>query len=283
MPSRETIQLLIALAVFSATCSAVQSLASKPSDEDALPSPIKVFKAGKQVSAPELIPMDLSASIVSACHDPISGDVDVAIIVDPEGNPNDILLNGPSGNTLDLLAVEMAARDRFKPGERDGIPVAVSITVKMHLQACVADIAGKDGKTIPKLRLRSQPVQRVGSASSHEPSTLVVRPLQVYGSGETTPLEKIGGRISQPIPISTPAASFSAEARSKGIQGVVLLRLIVNAQGIPQNIQVVRPLGHGLDEAAVDAVKRYRFRPAMKDGNQPVPVMLTIEVNFRLG
>ncbi len=43
------------------------------------------------------------------------------------------------------------------------------------------------------------------------------------------------------------------------------------------------PLGYGLDENAVGAVNRYRFKPAMKAGLEPVPVQITVEVNFRLG
>jgi TonB family protein len=58
-----------------------------------------------------------------------------------------------------------------------------------------------------------------------------------------------------------------------------LIKLIVDAQGKPQNAQVVRPLGYGLDERAIAAVNK--FKPAMKEG-VPVPVMITVEVNFRL-
>ena len=80
----------------------------------------------------------------------------------------------------------------------------------------------------------------------------------------------------------TPEAEFSDEARRAKYQGVCLISLIVDAQGNPQNPHVVRPLGMGLDEKALEAVRKYKFKPAMKDGKTPVPVMITIEVNFRL-
>jgi TonB family protein len=93
---------------------------------------------------------------------------------------------------------------------------------------------------------------------------------------------RIGGGVSAPVPIFTPEAEFSDEARRAKYQGVCLISLIVDAQGNPQNPRVVRPLGMGLDEKALEAVRKYKFKPAMKDGRTPVPVMMSIEVNFRL-
>jgi periplasmic protein TonB len=60
-----------------------------------------------------------------------------------------------------------------------------------------------------------------------------------------------------------------------------MISLIVDARGNPQNPRVVHALGMGLDEKALQAVQLYRFKPAMKDGH-PVPVAITIAVNFRL-
>jgi TonB family protein len=103
------------------------------------------------------------------------------------------------------------------------------------------------------------------------------------GSGGNTGggVYRIGGGVSAPVPIFTPEAEFSDEARRAKYQGVVLISLIVDAQGNPQNPRVVRPLGMGLDEKALEAVRKYKFKPAMKEG-KPVPVMMSIEVNFRL-
>jgi len=92
---------------------------------------------------------------------------------------------------------------------------------------------------------------------------------------------RIGGGVSAPVPIFTPEAEFSDEARRAKYQGVCLISLIVDAQGNPQTPRVVRPLGMGLDEKALEAVRKYKFKPAMKDG-KPVAVMMSIEVNFRL-
>jgi len=95
-------------------------------------------------------------------------------------------------------------------------------------------------------------------------------------------LYQIGGRVSAPVALNSVEAEFSDEARRAKYQGVVLISMIVDTNGNPQNPRVVRPLGMGLDEKALEAVRKYKFKPAMKDGKTPVPVMITVEVNFRL-
>jgi TonB family protein len=104
------------------------------------------------------------------------------------------------------------------------------------------------------------------------------------GSGGNTGggLYHVGGGVSAPVALNSVEAEFSDEARRAKYQGVCLISLIVDAQGNPQNPRVIRALGMGLDEKAIEAVRKYKFKPAMKDGKTPVPVMITVEVNFRL-
>ncbi|MDE3201652.1 MAG: TonB family protein [Acidobacteriota bacterium] len=104
------------------------------------------------------------------------------------------------------------------------------------------------------------------------------------GSGGNTGggLYRVGGGISAPSVLYAPEAEFSDEARRAKYQGVCLIAVIVDAHGNPVNPRVIRPLGMGLDEKALEAVRKYKFKPAMKDGRTPVPVMINIEVNFRL-
>ncbi len=92
---------------------------------------------------------------------------------------------------------------------------------------------------------------------------------------------RIGGGVSSPIPIFKPDPDYSEEARKAKFQGTVVLALVVDEHGLPRDVKVIRPLGLGLDQKAIEAVQRWRFRPGMKDG-KPVPVYATIEVNFRL-
>jgi TonB family protein len=101
-----------------------------------------------------------------------------------------------------------------------------------------------------------------------------------HGYGSSIYRPGIGG-VSNPVPIVTPEAEFSDEARRSKYQGICMISIIVDAQGYPRNPRVLRSLGMGLDEKALEAVQKYRFKPATKDG-KPVASMINVEVNFRL-
>jgi TonB family protein len=77
------------------------------------------------------------------------------------------------------------------------------------------------------------------------------------------------------------APKYSPEARAAGIQGTVVLESTVDEVGDTTNTVVLSPLGFGLDEAAREAVRRWKFKPGTKDG-KPVRVLACIEVNFIL-
>ena len=98
-----------------------------------------------------------------------------------------------------------------------------------------------------------------------------------YGGG----LRTIGGGVSSPVLTFKDDPEFSEEARRAKFMGVVLVNLIVDQNGNPQNVHVLRGVGMGLDEKAVAAVKQYRFKPA-KEAGKPVAVELNVEVNFQI-
>lgn len=92
---------------------------------------------------------------------------------------------------------------------------------------------------------------------------------------------RVGGGVSAPRAIYDPDPEYSDEARKAKCQGTVLLWLIVGPDGKPRDIRVQQSLGMGLDERAVEAVRKWKFEPAMKDG-RPVAVQVNVEISFRL-
>ena len=92
---------------------------------------------------------------------------------------------------------------------------------------------------------------------------------------------RIGGGVSAPVLIYSVEPEFSEEARKAKVAGNVLVNLWVDTNGLPEHVHVIRGVGMGLDEKAVEAVKQYKFRPAMENG-KPVLVELNVEVNFQI-
>lgn len=171
-----------------------------------------------------------------------------------------------------------------KPGEiradRDGIPAAVEAAAKAVQDSKFEPGTLVDGKRIstqvrlyapffyPKVR------QEITDEKPAPPDAATTKL-------EVGPREGINKGVSAPVPLNSVEAEYSETARMAHTEGVVLVSLIVDVRGMPQNARIVRTLGSGLDEKALEAVRKYRFRPAMKDGHTPVPVMITVEVNFR--
>lgn len=91
----------------------------------------------------------------------------------------------------------------------------------------------------------------------------------------------VGGGVSAPIPIYQPEPAYSEEARKAKYQGTVVLWIVVDASGAVVDSKVAKPLGLGLDEKAMETVRTWKFKPAMKN-NVPVPVHVMVEVSFRL-
>jgi protein TonB len=103
---------------------------------------------------------------------------------------------------------------------------------------------------------------------------------------------QVGGGVTPPTPIYQPEPAFTKEARKKKVSGVTTVSIIVDARGNPEQVQIIKSIADNVDEkhraaaltldqAAVDAVMKYKFEPAMFHG-KPVPVYLNVEVNFRL-
>jgi TonB family protein len=175
----------------------------------------------------------------------VQGLVVLRAVIDNHGTVSNVTV--VSGRTeLVQSAIDAVSQWRYRPYLLNGAPAEVETTVNI-----------------------SYWLDDFGSASSN--------PAIEHGLG--SPLRSVGGVVSAPELIYKADPEFSEEGRKARAGGVVVVRLIVDARGMPQNIRVVRGIGMGLDQKAFEAVRAYRFKPAMVDG-KPVPVQVNVEVNF---
>ncbi len=111
------------------------------------------------------------------------------------------------------------------------------------------------------------------------------KPIQLQSAAAPQPdahgVYKPGGAVSFPKLIHQVNPSCSKLARKKKIAGEVLVSLVVDETGKPQDVHVIHSVGYGLDEAGVKAVSEYVFRPSQLNG-KPVPVLMNVSINFQL-
>jgi len=157
--------------------------------------------------------------------------------------------------------------------------------MELNLNTCVEHFKDTTGKKESAVRLSSQPEQKVRTLASPQPEADNPSPLpraMINPAPNAPHIDRAGGWVIAPKPLTSPEANYTKEARKAGITGICVVSLIVDAQGMPQNPRIIKSLYPGLDQSAIDAILRYRFKPAMKNGVEPVPVQITVEVNFQL-
>jgi TonB family protein len=244
---------------------------------------VKVYAVGPGVTAPELLPLNLAPFSAEKCKKKVDGKVVLSLLVDATGRPRNLMFLHPLGTDLDRFALQIVTADRFKPGTHDGAPVAIGQSVEVSMEACVEETEDNAGKKAYSLRLTAQPGQKLG-ALRQTPAVAVL----TFGtwawkeiSDAASQTYHVGGSVTAPVPLNSVEAQYTPEARKARINGKCLISLTVDRQGMPQNVQVMRTLDPGLDQNAMDAVNRYRFKPAMRNG-EPVPVKITVEVKFEI-
>jgi TonB family protein len=170
-----------------------------------------------------------------------AGTTEIRLTVGPDGSPLDVHPAVAGGNALSDAAIQAVEGWRFRPAEWNG--------KKLEAQGTVV--------------FSCRPL-----AAAEKPA-------------EPTPEYRVGGGVSAPALLSKTEPEYAERARLAKAQGTTLLYVQISPEGKATQLRVIRSLGMGLDEKAMEAVKQWRFRPGMKDGT-PVTVEATIEVNFRL-
>jgi TonB family protein len=229
------------------------------------------------VVAPLLVPKNRTINIAEPCTETNDGVIDLSLVVDVNGEPRNVSVVDPKGISLEKLAVHVVGEDTFKPATLKGAAVAVKQSVQVKIEACVATKTYPSGSTTDVLRLTAQPVQTFSGLS-------IATDAEAHGgTGDevavNASLYRVGNGVSAPIALNAVEAEFPSEGRNR-TYGMCLISVIVGVDGKPTNLRVVRSLGAEMDQKAVEAVNKYRFKPAMKNGT-PVRVQITVEVNFR--
>jgi TonB family protein len=251
---------------------------SKPAP--AQPAPSTYYFVGLDVNSPELIPSSPLEVFTGKCKKQ-DDSVEFEVIVDKTGEPRGITYSRGLVTDADKLALQIVASDRFMPGTHNGEPAAVEISVKVSLKGCVESVKDGSGHKTERFQLRSQPAQELAATVQPPEGSAPASNLQPPTNSDGPAAYRVGGGVTAPVPLNSVEAHYTNAARKAKIEGNCWISIIVDANGMPQNAKVIRGLDPGLDQNALDAVRKYRFKPAMKDGI-PVPVMVTIQVAFKL-
>jgi TonB family protein len=105
-------------------------------------------------------------------------------------------------------------------------------------------------------------------------------PINFKLDSDDAPL-RVGGDVRAPVVVQKVEPSYTEEARKAQINGIVIIEAIIGRDGVVKDAHVIKPLPFGLDQAAVDAVKQWKFKPGTLDG-KAVDVIFNLTVNFRL-
>lgn len=257
------------LASLPASFAAAQQAASpaRSASAAAPPAAQTVYYAGPGVTAPELL-SDFSPIRKPHHCEELDRTVKLAAVIDASGTPQEVRILEADEAAISDFAANLVESEKFRPGSYNGAPSAMAIDITLEFKTCV-QFRKVSGEKTDKIVLRDPPTQSTVLRSPPD-ATAPVRPYTV------------GGRVSAPIPIFSPDPHYSAYGRKEKIQGICVIGLNVDAQGNPQNVHLVKSLEASLDQNALEAVEGWKFKPALKDGTEPVPVAITVEISFRL-
>jgi TonB family protein len=227
-----------------------------------LPDEQGAYSLGPGIVSPRLkTPMEVSSAEAESCKYPTI----VSAVINPDGTikvGGVYELNHPDDKACDNLAISAIEQSVAQPATLNGTAVPVRV--------CIGVPFGRP----------SPPVPRGTYCPRDTGASLSVDSSAALASIEANPdLARSG--IKPPVLIFSPSVEYSTEARQKRIEGTVTVSLLVTDEGLPDDVQVVKGLGHGLDQIAREAVRQYRFQPATKNGYR-IPVRIRADVNFRL-
>ena len=221
------------------------------------------------LTAPVLQPSNLTVSTPKHC-DELDGVVKFAGVVDTSGIPHELKTIEASDRRLIDFATEVVEAQRFKPGILNGAPTAVAIELTVGLHTCAQPEKHLADGDFYQFTLRAHPmIALTVVAPPSEQQTASASPTLVATA------EQVGGKISAPIPVVLPDPAIPVSGKLPK-RGFCFLGVTIDTNGIPQNIHVIRGLEPELDSYVMEAVKNWRFKPALRDDRSPVAVEGTV-------
>jgi TonB family protein len=183
---------------------------------------------------------------------------------------------------LDNIVVELATFNEFENVDANLNSEVASIAAQLQIGEIVTVTCTGAGMVVGSPILKDCSIQRTQVDEIRQQQQ--AEQAQVANQQESpNGLYKVGNGVSAPVPLNTVQVQYTDEARQNKLQGTVLVSLVVNTEGTPQGATIVRSLDPGLDEKALEAVQQYKFTPAIEQQTgKPVPVEITLEVNFKL-
>ena len=93
---------------------------------------------------------------------------------------------------------------------------------------------------------------------------------------------RVGGDVKAPVVISRVEPIYPEDARKARVAGIVIIEALIDRNGNVREARVLKPLPFALDQAALDSVRQWKFRPGTRNG-EPVDVLFNLTINFQLG
>lgn len=236
----------------------------------------KTFKAGEIVTLtqPDLVPLANKAYVAPQGEPPDRKTVDGT-----QPQTSSYKTNASSRSTAAEEANQRGI-DLFKAGLYSEALVNFNETIRLAPENAIAYY--NRGRTMQLLGRYEEAITDYDKTIALNPGfTQAVESRKVTQALLAAGIYNVGNGVSTPIITHKVEPEYTREARQARIQGTVLLHLVVDEQGRARDVRVVESLGHGLDEKAIAAVLRWKFKPGVKDG-KPVSVQVKIPVQFRL-
>jgi len=194
--------------------------------------------------------------------EPERGIVTLQLDVDSDGYPHHVVVVNGVSKRADKEVLKEVKGSRFEPANKDGSPVAVHVQLQVRVDC-------SDPTTACTL-------SRLPAGTIPQSLPPLTNSAQVY---------RVGNGVTAPHVVTSPdpqLTEMDRDALKKAtLAGPLLLDVVVNSQGVPEQIYAVNNVSPELDAKGIEAVKQWRFKPGTKDG-KPVAVQIRVTMKFHL-